>query len=219
MEEGRHRYRQPPSPALHCSRTNDQAYDIVQQSVGKTLPTAPSRISDVIGSYTEDKHDDKRHNQADQVHRLMPTPPTSDKTTPIEASGRPSASPVSFSISVTPSDHIEVVSFSVLVEATRNFDRTPYKDGGHKVGEGGFGEVFQCLLPLRNGTVHAAVKVLLNKVRNGASSLLLYCEVFSLSTAVCVIVQGEPDRSADKLDSLDSMDRRQFSTEIEALSK
>ena len=50
------------------------------------------------------------------------------------------------------------------MEATGQFDKTPYKEGGHKVGEGGFGEVFQCSLVLRTGPVHAAVKVLLNQV-------------------------------------------------------
>lgn len=59
---------------------------------------------------------------------------------------------------------LEEVKYEVLVEATEQFDRTPYKEGGHKVGEGGFGEVFQCSLVLRNGPVTAAVKVLLNQV-------------------------------------------------------
>ena len=60
---------------------------------------------------------------------------------------------------------LEEVKYEVLMEATAGFDRTPYKEGGHKVGEGGFGEVFQCSLVLQGGPVHAAVKVLLNKVR------------------------------------------------------
>ena len=62
---------------------------------------------------------------------------------------------------------LEEVKYEVLEEATAGFDRTPYKEGGHKVGEGGFGEVFQCSLVLQGGPVHAAVKVLLNKVRAG----------------------------------------------------
>ena len=60
---------------------------------------------------------------------------------------------------------LEEVKYKVLMEATAGFNRTPYKEGGHKVGEGGFGEVFQCSLVLQGGPVHAAVKVLLNKVR------------------------------------------------------
>lgn len=62
------------------------------------------------------------------------------------------------------SDNLEEVRYEELVEATDHFDNTPYKEGGHKVGEGGFGEVFQCHLMLQNGLVHVAVKVLLNKV-------------------------------------------------------
>jgi len=63
-----------------------------------------------------------------------------------------------------PPAHLEEVKYNLLEEATGNFDRTPYKDGGHKIGEGGFGEVFQCWLTLRSGRVHAAVKILLNNV-------------------------------------------------------
>ena len=59
---------------------------------------------------------------------------------------------------------LEEVGYGVLLEATRQFDQTPYREGGHKVGEGGFGEVFQCSLVLQKGRIHAAVKVLLNQV-------------------------------------------------------
>lgn len=59
---------------------------------------------------------------------------------------------------------LEEVKYEVLMTATSQFDRTPYKEGGHKVGEGGFGEVFQCSLVLQNGPVNVAVKVLHNQV-------------------------------------------------------
>lgn len=59
---------------------------------------------------------------------------------------------------------LEEVKYEVLMTATGQFDRTPYKEGGHKVGEGGFGEVFQCSLVLQNGPVNVAVKVLHNQV-------------------------------------------------------
>lgn len=61
---------------------------------------------------------------------------------------------------------LEEVDYEILLEATGQFDQTPYKEGGHKVGEGGFGEVFQCSLMLQKGRVHAAVKVLLNQVHD-----------------------------------------------------
>ena len=67
---------------------------------------------------------------------------------------------------------LEEVKYEVLKDATGQFDSTPYREGGHKVGEGGFGEVFQCFLELQNGCIHAAVKVLLDKV-NGRSPILL----------------------------------------------
>ena len=59
---------------------------------------------------------------------------------------------------------LEEVKYEVLLDATGQFDRAPYKEGGHKIGEGGFGEVFQCSLVLKSGPVHAAVKVFLNQV-------------------------------------------------------
>lgn len=72
---------------------------------------------------------------------------------------------------------LEEVRYEVLLEATRQFDKTPYKEGGHKVGEGGFGEVFQCSLLLQKGRVHAAVKVLLNQVCSPVASWLCHVVV------------------------------------------
>ena len=80
-----------------------------------------------------------------------------------EVSTPSEATPTLFEPPPTPAG-LEEVRYEVLVGATSRFDRTPYKDGGHKVGEGGFGEVFQCILTLQDGPIHAAVKVLLNKV-------------------------------------------------------
>lgn len=87
-----------------------------------------------------------------------------DKMTSISSSASTVGSCSSFEAPLTPAG-LEEVRYEVLMEATAGFDRTPYKEGGHKVGEGGFGEVFQCSLVLQRGPVHAAVKVLLNKVR------------------------------------------------------
>ncbi len=80
--------------------------------------------------------------------------------------------PTPFRASLSPPPaHLEEVKYNVLADATHNFDKTPFTNGGHKVGEGGFGEVFQCWLTLREGRINTAVKVLLNKV----SCRLLVC--------------------------------------------
>ena len=73
------------------------------------------------------------------------------------------------------------IPYHVLEEASGNFDQLPYKEGGHKLGEGGFGEVFHCLLRLGGGApVEAAVKVLSNKVggaeeREGGEQVFTAC--------------------------------------------
>ena len=80
------------------------------------------------------------------------------------ASSTSSFSSSSSSSSFEAPSGLEEVRYEVLLEATWHFDQTPYKEGGHKVGEGGFGEVFQCSLMLSRGRVHVAVKALLNQV-------------------------------------------------------
>ena len=55
------------------------------------------------------------------------------------------------------------VPYAVLEEACGHFDLVPYSDGGHRLGSGGFGEVFHCRLQLQ-GEREVAVKALLTKV-------------------------------------------------------
>lgn len=62
-----------------------------------------------------------------------------------------------------PKEPVEV-PYEVLSEATAHFSQLPYKEGGHKLGEGGFGEVFWCRVQVGGGEVEAAVKVLREKV-------------------------------------------------------
>lgn len=125
---------------------------------------------------------------------------------------------------------LEEVKYEVLKTATGQFDRTPYKDGGHKVGEGGFGEVFQCSLVLQNGPVNVAVKVLHNQVR-------ACCCFYSLSNTPFLPpsllplpspphlppsippMQTDDGSSATSMGSVDSVDRQQFSTETQSLSR
>ena len=56
------------------------------------------------------------------------------------------------------------IEYKVLLEATGHFDKTPLDSGGHKLGEGGFGEVFHCKLDISGERIEVAVKVLRNKV-------------------------------------------------------
>ncbi len=56
------------------------------------------------------------------------------------------------------------MSYSHVLEATGGLDETPHSEGGHKLGEGGFGEVFYCRLTIRGETTEAAVKVLRKRV-------------------------------------------------------
>ncbi len=49
--------------------------------------------------------------------------------------------------------------YSRILEATGGLDVTPHSSGGHKLGEGGFGEVFYCRLMIGGQEKEAAVKV------------------------------------------------------------
>ncbi len=53
--------------------------------------------------------------------------------------------------------------YTTLYEGTDHFSKLPYKEGGYKLGEGGFGEVFWCRVMVGGCEKPAAVKVL-NKV-------------------------------------------------------
>lgn len=58
------------------------------------------------------------------------------------------------------------VPYQVLEEASDHFDHVLYKDGGHMLGCGGFGEVFYCQVKLPGFTEEreVAIKALLTKV-------------------------------------------------------
>lgn len=55
------------------------------------------------------------------------------------------------------------VPYATLYEGTNHFSELPYKEGGHKLGEGGFGEVFWCRMTVGGREREVAVKIL-NKV-------------------------------------------------------
>lgn len=158
MEEATRRYNLPhfPYPPPYY-KVEGHIAATLQRGADET--SLPCRKSELSTSHT--------------MNQPPLAPPTTSETTPSETNGRLPATPVSFKGSLAPPDNLEEVKYDVLMEATENFDPTPYKEGGRKVGEGGFGEVFQCLLVLRSGPVHAAVKVLLNKVLSGVLLLLL----------------------------------------------
>ena len=58
----------------------------------------------------------------------------------------------------------ELVSYSLLAEATSNFSASEWSEGGHHIGKGGFGDVYCCRLKLAGRDRQVAVKVLHEKV-------------------------------------------------------
>ena len=66
------------------------------------------------------------------------------------------------SLSLSP--HLTEVTYSVLDSASGHFEQKLYRDGGHKLGSGGFGEVFYCKLEIGGTETEVAVKALLTKV-------------------------------------------------------
>ena len=66
------------------------------------------------------------------------------------------------SLSLSP--HLTEVTYSVLDSASGHFEQRSYRDGGHKLGSGGFGEVFYCKLEIGGRETEVAVKALLTKV-------------------------------------------------------
>lgn len=58
------------------------------------------------------------------------------------------------------------MSYDDVLKATGEFNGTPFEDGGHKLGQGGFGQVFYCKMDLGEGTQEIAVKVFSDKVFN-----------------------------------------------------
>ena len=66
------------------------------------------------------------------------------------------------SLSLSP--HLTEIPYSTLDSASEHFDQRSFRDGGHKLGSGGFGEVFYCKLEIRGRETEVAVKALLSKV-------------------------------------------------------
>ena len=90
------------------------------------------------------------------------SPPSSVATPPSGPPDTTPTKPVATPPDVLPG--LPHVSYKVLLETTGGLDETPYSSGGHKLGEGGFGEVFYCQLVIREEKVEAAVKVLRKRV-------------------------------------------------------
>ena len=66
------------------------------------------------------------------------------------------------SLSLSP--HLTELPYAVLDRACEHFNQTLFRDGGHKLGSGGFGEVFHCKLEMGGTEKEVAVKALLTKV-------------------------------------------------------
>ena len=73
------------------------------------------------------------------------------------------------SLSLSP--HLTEIPYAVLDNASAHFDQTLFKDGGHKLGSGGFGEVFYCKLEMGEREREVAVKALLTKVGTNVQDL------------------------------------------------
>ena len=88
-----------------------------------------------------------------------------DSPSQIQSPSRASDATVFSLESLTVSDLVEV-PYQVLEEASNHFDQVLYKDGGHMLGSGGFGEVFHCQVKLPGFTEEkeVAIKALLTKV-------------------------------------------------------
>ena len=72
---------------------------------------------------------------------------------------------------------MEEIPYSVVVDATGNFSDEEWGEGGHKVGKGGFGQVYCCRLKLADKERVVAVKVLSKKVAPSSifSNCFCYC--------------------------------------------
>ena len=104
-----------------------------------------------------------------------PSPPPSRLSATLEAVQR--YSPRQATPTTTPTNPLEELPYSLLDAATGGFDQLPYKEGGHKLGGGGFGEVFWCegvRVGRLVGMGALAVKLLHNKVHVYCNSGISY---------------------------------------------
>lgn len=69
-----------------------------------------------------------------------------------------------FSLESLATSDLTEVSYAQLEEACGHFDDVLYREGGHKLGSGGFGEVYHCHLTLAGSAKEVAVKALISKV-------------------------------------------------------
>ena len=112
---------------------------------------------------------------------------------------------------VTPTGEFPMnVPYKTLLEVTGEFSQVPYEEGGHKLGEGGSGEVFHCTISTgqEEHGLEVAVKVLGN--RAGTKVRL---EAGTLCDSPAHALPHPQDKA-----SLADSDRKQFLTEIQALS-
>ncbi len=163
MEAGYRRYGKPPPPPSACTMQNGRSSDSSTSGGGgeRGLPpacnssTSDSGNSPVCNSNSVGCTDAGGNSSPTNTSNALFSPPP-----PLPSSLPLSSSSSSFEPPLTPAG-LEEIEYEVLKEATNQFDETP---GGHKVGAGGFGVVFECFLELKRKRVHAAVKVLLNNV-------------------------------------------------------
>ena len=73
----------------------------------------------------------------------------------------PSATPLPSAPSLRPSVDCQIVSIpqSDLFAATGRLDDRPLSEGGHKLGQGGFGTVYYCQIKLKEVQTEVAVKI------------------------------------------------------------
>lgn len=70
----------------------------------------------------------------------------------------------------------QILSYEDVRQATGDFDDVPFTDGGHKLGQGGFGVVYHGQMNLGEGNREVAVKVFVDNV----SFLKIdFCSVFA----------------------------------------
>lgn len=137
-----------------------------------------------------------------------PSLPSLSSPSSLPPSSTPSSSLPSFS---TPPQGPAEIAYSSLRKGTNSFSQLPYKEGGHKLGEGGFGEVFYCRTVVHERAVETAVKVL-----NSMVSLLAPGErKADIETLFCA--GGQPqlfhrqETVSDRAESLVTVSLKQFS--------